>query len=179
MDAEVLGRLGRLESRLEIMEMITHYSIAVDDRDLEAVADLFATDATFDSVGGAPSGREELVAYYAGRLERYGPTYHYPHSQLIEFTSDDEATGVVLAHAELAIGGEAFVVAMRYHDSYVRQDGRWRFGSRRLETIYALPMADLPTSMGDGLRKRWPGVEPEAADLPESTDTWKAFTSRR
>jgi uncharacterized protein (TIGR02246 family) len=176
---DVQQRLARLESRIEIMEMITRYSIAVDDRDLDTVADLFTSDASFSSVGGHPSGREELKAYYAARLERYGATYHYPHSQLVEFLSDDEATGVVLAHAELSIDGATFVVAMRYVDAYRREGGRWRFAQRRLDTIYALPLAELPTGLADELRKRWPGNEAQPAELPEGQATWQAFLAER
>lgn len=175
MDDDLARRVARLESRIELDELITRYSIAVDDRDLDTVADLFASDAWFDSVGGRTTGRAALVEYYAGRLERYGPTYHIPHTQVVEFDGDDTAHGVVLAHAELSIDGETFVIAMRYYDEYVREDGRWRFRSRRLATLYAVPLTELPTSLADTLRKRWPGSAPEVAEWPEPSPTWQAF----
>lgn len=175
MTDDLAARVSRLESRIELDELITRYSIAVDDRDLEALAELFTSDAWFDSVGGRTTGREALVSYYAGRLERYGPTYHVPHTQVVEFDGDERAHGVVLAHAELAIDGEAFAVAMRYYDEYAREDGRWRFRSRHLKSLYAMPLAELPSGMGDELRKRWPGTSPEPAEWPEPLPSFQAF----
>lgn len=172
-------RLDRLESRLEIQQLVTRYCVVVDDRDLDALAQLFTEDAWFDSVGGRTTGREALVEYYAGRLERYGPTYHYPHGQVVDFEGSDRATGTVLAHAELAIQGEAFVVGIRYRDEYAREDGRWRFRSRDLGVVYAMRLADLPHGIGDRLRKRWPGSPPEAADWPEGNAAYEAFVDAR
>lgn len=176
---DVHARLDLLESRIELDELITRYSIAVDDRDLDTLAMLFTADAWFDSVGGRTTGREALVEYYAGRLEQYGPTYHIPHGQVVDFQDADHARGTVLAHAELAIEGNAFAVAMRYHDEYVREEGSWRFRSRDLEAVYAMPLAELPHSMGDRLRKRWPGTQPEAADWPEGIATYEDFVHNR
>ena len=172
--------LSALAHRLEIQDLIVRYCIAVDDRDLEAVCDLFLPNATFSSVGKpSPTGREEIKEYYAARLERYGMTYHYPHGVTIESLTDESASGVVLAHAEISLDGELFVVAMRYYDRYARHEGRWVFAERRLQQFYALPHRDLNSGVAGDLRVRWPGAEPQQAVLPESLETWERFVEER
>jgi len=111
-------------------------------------------------------GRDEVVAYYLERLAMFGASFHYPHTQTVEFDSEDRAHGLVTAHAEMASGSEAFWVALRYHDEYVREGGRWRFAVRRVQQLYALPLRELIEEMGAPALLRWPGTEPAVAPLP-------------
>ena len=178
-EAAVEQRLRRVEDRFELAELVARYGQLLDDRDLEGVAQLYAADATFDSLSGPVTGREAVVGYYADRLGAGGVTYHYPHSQVLSFTGDDDATGVVHAHAEMAIDGKAFVVALRYLDEYRRDGGSWRFHSRRAQQLYALPLDEMATGMSDPMRKRWPGTPPAPADIPEPLPSWQAFERAR
>lgn len=169
------SRIRQLEDRAELQELVAVYGRRIDDRDVEGIADLYTADAVFDSTDGPISGRGPVLDYYRRQLDRYGMTYHYPHSHTIEFTGADSATGVVSAHAELAIGATAFVVALRYLDSYRREEGRWKFVSRRAQQLYAAPLAELPDVLPGTLRKRWPGTDPGEADIPETLATWQAY----
>jgi hypothetical protein len=88
----------------------------------------------FDSVQGPATGRAAIAEYYEARTSEFGATYHIPYSHAVERTSDHEATGVVLAAAELAIGDEAFMVALRYADEYVKDDnGTWQAHQARTQ----------------------------------------------
>lgn len=165
----------RLADRWELQDLVARYGRAVDDRDLETVAQLFTSDATFDSRSGPMHGRDAVLEYYRAQLSSYTVTYHYAHSQTVDFIDDDTATGVVQAHAELAIGGVGIQVALRYHDEYRREAGAWRFHSRRAQQLYGLPMDELGTSLGDENRKRWPGAQPAPADIPENLASYRAF----
>lgn len=168
-----LDRLQRLEDRAEIVELTHRYAIAVDDRDFEAMGQLYATDAAFDSPSGRTEGRDAVVDWYRSRLPDFGATIHTPHGHVITWSDDpDRAAGVVSSHAELAIDGRAFWTAFRYHDSYVREDGTWRFGERTVRSVYAMWLDDLPNGLGAEVRMRWPGREPASADLPETLQTY-------
>ena len=164
--SSIEDRLRRLEDRQELADLIARYGPAVDDRDAAAIADLFAEDSVFDTVAGVMRGRDAVVAYYLSRLAQFGASFHYPHTQTVEFDGRDRARGLVTAHAEMASGREAFWVALRYHDEYVREDGRWRFAVRRVQQLYALPLRDLMEEMGTERLLRWPGTEPAVAPLP-------------
>jgi hypothetical protein len=144
-------RLGLLETRQELWDLIGRYCLAVDSRDPAALRELFTSDATFDptesiEVDPVPVGRDQLVAYYLAGFERLGKMYHYPHSQLVELDTVDDAHGTVLAHAELGLDRAPFRVSVRYHDRYAREDGHWRFRSRRVEQIDRRDLLEVPAT---------------------------------
>jgi hypothetical protein len=177
--SDLEARIKRLEDRQELSDLAARYCIAVDDRDMDTIVDIFTPDGQMghmdSSAGGA--GTAGLIAYYEERLKGVGATYHYPLAQLIEFDSDDEAHGVTMANAEMSIGDQVIVGAIRYNDTYVRVEGRWRFRRRALQFLYLMDMNDLPTHYKERDRKRWPGP-PTAAEIPDSLPTYQAFRSR-
>ena len=166
MEKDLEARLRRLEDRAELGELVARYALAVDDRDFETLAMLFTRGCVFDNVKGVEQGRERVVAYYRERLAEFGPSYHIPHMQTLDFSGPDAASGTVMAHAELAIDGVTYAVALRYLDHYLREEGRWRFQERKVRQLYAMPLAELPGGLAQALRKRWPGTEPAAGDWP-------------
>jgi ketosteroid isomerase-like protein len=172
-------RIQWLEDRWAINDLLVKYSVTIDDRDIAGLVELYTEDAVFDGVKGPMRGRAAIADYYEQRTGEFGATYHIPYSHAVERTSDNEATGLVLAAAELAIGDEAFMIALRYTDDYVKgDDGTWRFRKRDIEQLYAMPLSDLPTGLAADLRKRWPGTEPAPAELPEGKQTWKDHRAR-
>lgn len=165
MSNDTEARLQRLEDRSELADLLSSYGRLVDDRDFAGLAELFTSDAEFESAQGRSSGKQAVIDYYRERTAQFGPTYHYPHSQEISWTGPDAATGVVCAHAELAIGADTVWIALRYHDRYRREDQRWRFAERAVRFLYVQRLADLPTGMSEHLRVRWPGTDPLPAHL--------------
>ena len=162
--ASLEGRLEYLESRAAIGDLVAAYGRVIDDRDWQSLGQLYCENATFDSVEGPSTGRNRIVEYYEKRTSMFGVTYHYPHSVEVTEVDGDLGKGVVCAHAELAIDGKAFWIALRNFDSYKREDSRWRFAERRVEQLYAMELSELPDGMDLLLRKRWPGTEPAPAD---------------
>ena len=96
---ELQERIERLESRETIRTLVTDYSMAVDDRDVDTIGTLFAENGIFGHADGSAvmHGRQEIVDFYNGRLGDMGPTYHYPHSHKITFVDANTAEGIVLA----------------------------------------------------------------------------------
>jgi uncharacterized protein (TIGR02246 family) len=173
--AELQRTVRRIADRQELADLVARYGRYVDDRDLDAVGRLYTSDCEFESREGPLRGRDAVIEYYRAQLASYTITYHYPHSQTVDFVDDATATGVVQAHAELAIGGTGVIVALRYTDEYRREDGAWRFRSRHAQQLYGMPMDELAARLGDDARKRWPGSDPAPADIPESLPTYRAF----
>jgi ketosteroid isomerase-like protein len=171
------ARIRRLEDREELHELVVRYGQLVDDRDLDGLAELYTQDAIFDSREGPITGRTAVLDYYRRQLRSYGVTYHFVHGHVVDELRDDVAHGVAHSHAELEIGGAAFVVALRYSDQYRREDGRWRFHHRAAQQLYALPLSELPHRLGEEHRKHWPGTAARLADIPESLPSWQRFWS--
>jgi len=175
--ADLEARVRRLEDRAEILNLIARYYNAVDDRDIDLVADLFCEDGAYGRYNGTDraDGRDEIFTFYTERLKNAGPTFHYPHAHLIEFESDTRATGVVTAHAEMGVGDELILAGFRYHDRYRKDpDGVWRFEERLTKFFYFMTVEDLARHYSAPERLRWPR-DPAPADLPNQLDTWKAF----
>ena len=165
MSNDITDRLQALEDRAEITQLVARYGPAVDDHAFDDLAQLYTHDAVFDSVGGRIVGREAVIGYYRERGAVYGASYHYPHSVEIHLDGPGDAHGVVCAHAELSVSGETHWVAVRYHDTYRREEGAWRFHVRDVKLLYVLSSADLATGLGEINRIRWPGTDPVIATL--------------
>lgn len=174
--ASLEARIRRLEDRQELWDLVSRYCVLADERNFPAMGErLFADEMRFQSPGGWTEGRDAVVSYFMDRFPMYGPGLHYPHFQLVDFDDDDHAHGFVLSHAEMSIDGQTQWSAYHYVDRYVRRDGRWLFTERAIDMFYLVPLSELPTALGEPLRRRWPGTAPTATELPEGSAAWQAF----
>lgn len=166
---DVLHRLARVEARLELQELLGRYALAVDDHDAEALGECFTVDGVFGFPNSAGAvGREAVVAAFRERFARYGATLHVPQTQVLHRLDEMTASGTVVGYAELASGDDTVVTSFRYDDEYAVEDGRWRFRRRQIRTLYAMPLSDLAAGgLSWAERKRWPGVTPSVAELPD------------
>jgi len=175
-ETDLLARLQRMEDRIAIQDLVRCYCSAIDDRDLESFAGVYAEDGLMRHADGTfrLHGRAAIRSYYAERFKTYGVTFHYPHTHQIEFDSLDTAHGQVRAHAEMVLDGQAFIAAFRYSDRYVRIDREWLFAERVLACWYYLPMSELAAGLSSEFRKHYKG-ERRPAELPESLPTYRAL----
>lgn len=171
------ARLDRLESESAIRALAARYCFAIDNHDLDAVAELFTTEARVYSRDGVMDarGRDAIVRQYEGRFAVLGPSNHVSHDHWIRFGDDpDRAEGLLSAHAELWRNETTMVTALRYDDEYRREDGVWRFQQRALSFLYYVPLADYPRILGAPDRMR-AYAEPAPADYPEQLPSWKDY----
>ena len=176
MTTDLERRIARIEARESIRELVFDYSTAVDDRDYERIGEISATTPrsptptaatapraatpSWTSTGTAPDSWADLPLspQPPHRLHRRRPRH-----------------GNGARHAELALEGTTYQVGLRYADTYRRQNGAWRFGSRTVCFLYFMPLSELVEGgLGAPDRKRYPDVGPVAADLPETLATWRA-----
>lgn len=164
-------RLKKLEDRAELQDLAVRYFVATDDDDYATMEALFAPDAVFRA-GGFTGGtdRATVMAFLRNARANMGVTIHTPHYSLITFIDENRATGVVGAHLEIAMGGESLFGAVRYYDEYIRLDGKWHFAKRDMLTIHMGPWEQVATSLTAAMRVRWPGSDPQLADLPIRQD---------
>jgi uncharacterized protein (TIGR02246 family) len=177
---DLATRVQRIEDRLAIENLIARYANAVDDRDLDTVANCFCEDGVYARWNGTDRavGRTEVRAFYQERLSGTGPSFHYVHAMDVDIVDSTHATGIVTAHAEMGVDGDLLIAALRYVDRYRKGlDDRWRFAERLTRFFYFMPHSELDQSYSSSDRIRFPAPA-VTADLPDGLETWKEFGRR-
>jgi hypothetical protein len=136
------------DDRSALRDLVERYALGVDERQLTAVAELFAADGVL-AVPRPPTsmdpvvervGRESIASAMAS-LDRYVATLHAVVGHVVDFDPVEPerlATGTVscLAHHLLRDDEDDTIVALvwslRYKDAYAVVDGAWRFTRRSL-----------------------------------------------
>jgi hypothetical protein len=129
--------------RLAIRELVEAYAHCADRRDSKGQMSLFTADTHFvvymDAKDPKPSqelnSRKALAPVFAD-LNKYAATMHFVGQSTILTLSRDKGTGEAycLAHHLTVDGGtrSLMVAALRYQDTFVKQDGAWLFSERLL-----------------------------------------------
>jgi hypothetical protein len=164
---ELADRVSRLEDRAELQDLVARYFLAADGDDLDGLNDAFATDSTFavsGQVGGR--GRKGVIDFLVGQRRRMGLTLHTPNYGLFTLKDRDRASGLIGAHLELVLDGEAIYGAVRYADDYVREGGAWKIAHRDMRTIQLARWDELATAFASDTPVRWPGGDPAPSEFP-------------
>lgn len=133
---------ARLADREAIIDLVTAYAYAVDDRDWVRWERLFLPGAHVDytSSGGIAGTAAELAAWLPEALAIFTFCLHTTSTHEIRFTSPDHATGRVHVFNRNGVvwqdEHQVFDVGAIYHDTYARVGDGWRFASRVERTAY-------------------------------------------
>jgi ketosteroid isomerase-like protein len=167
------SRLAEVEDRVAIRDLTARYNFAIDDRDLQAVGELFTDNCTFGSKDGAmrAAGRAGVIKQFESRFSVLGATNHFAHDHAVWFESPTRARGLLSIHAEVWRKEQPMVTALRYEDVYEKSEGLWRFSERLLSFFYYLNIRDYPVAMGT-LERNHASDKPVAADFPERLSTY-------
>jgi ketosteroid isomerase-like protein len=134
---------GEAADRLAIRELVEAYAHCADRRDANGQMSLFTADTHFvvymNAKDATPSeelhSREALAPVFA-ELNKYEATTHFLGQSTIFTLTEDSATGEAycLAHHVTLEGGKRrlMLASLRYLDTFVKNDGSWRFAERRL-----------------------------------------------
>jgi ketosteroid isomerase-like protein len=132
----------QLADQLAIRRLVDAYAYCADRRDATGQMALFTEDTEFlvymDSRSPSPTqhlrGRAALAPVF-DELNTYVTTMHF-NGQSTAVLDGDRASGVTycLAHHVKVEGSvrSLMVAAIRYLDSFVKQDGAWLFSQRKL-----------------------------------------------
>lgn len=173
MSADLLARIERLEALDEIRQLAAKYALALDMRDMNALAGLFVPDV---QVGGGKRGREALRDYFDETMRvQFTGTSHHIGNHIIEFDGPDDAKGVVYSKNEHETPSAWVAMQMMYVDEYTRVDGAWLFKRRLPLYWYAADMRQPP--LGEN-KMRWPEREPYEGGFHALFPSWEAFWAR-
>lgn len=176
-DLEALNaRLEAVEADCAIRSLVARYAMVMDDRDVDGIPALFTRNARVTSQDGKmdAQGRDHLVQLYEGRFALLGATHHIVHGIDIAVDGPGRAHGAVSSTAEVWRNGVHQLAAMRYLDTYEKEDGAWRIATRHFLFFYYVPVDRYPGILGT-LHRNLTYGEPIEADFPENTDAFRKY----
>jgi SnoaL-like domain len=132
-----------LADREALRALPQRYARAVDQRDLDALTELFDPDGTIEGVRGTAAVPEYLDGFRAPRA--FATSLHVFAEPLIELEPGAERARLdsyALVHQCRAAGdeGDDLLLGMRYLDDVVRRDGHWVIHHRRAEAVFSRPL---------------------------------------
>jgi len=129
-------------SHWDITNLMFRYAECIDAADFEGVADLLA-DATLTAEGSPMhiEGRDGVLAHFVNNVRVHDDglrTKHVTTNPILE-VDDDAGTATCRSYCMVLQASPPAVPlqpiwAGRYHDSFVRVDGEWRFRTRHFIT---------------------------------------------
>jgi len=129
--------------RLAIRELVEAYAHCADRRDAKGQMSLFTPDTHFvvymNAKDPKPSqelhSREALAPVFAD-LNQYAATMHFLGQTTILTQANDRGTGETYCmphHLTVDSGKRSLMIAaLRYYDTFVKQNGAWLFAERLL-----------------------------------------------
>lgn len=130
----------------ELHDLAFRYGLAVDSRDPAMLAAVFTREGTLRGLGEDKARYTGLVGWERMIAEvsaSFGQTLHNVFNQTFDRAADGTVTGLttgIASHLLPVDEGTAAVplldFAMRYHNRYAQEDGRWKFADRQLEVVW-------------------------------------------
>ena len=136
----------QVEDQLALKRLVDTFSNLADVKDVDAQVLLFTEDAEVVSKSGdqvfVSKGREEIGKAFSGFLALFDVVYHLNGQQTVDINGDT-ATGISYCFVTLIGGGKKNQSGVRYHDTYVKQDGRWLIKKRESDFMFTT-IEDMP-----------------------------------
>lgn len=165
-----LTAVERTVHRDEIGQLVYRYAAALDRRDIDGLAELFAPEADFGAAGRGPEGARNT---FEASLREIGIAVLLVGNHLIDFDDSVNARGHVWCRGYIDDHGEGFIEQMiQYRDRYVRVEDRWCFLGRRHLLWYGVATAEDPLSQADA---DWPDRQVGRGSVPYEDQTWQSF----
>jgi SnoaL-like domain len=135
-----------LSDRLEIQDLITAYSYAIDFHQFDELDSIFTPDAKLDftATGGVAGPLPQIKEWLATVLVHFGGHQHLVATSAVSLDGD-AATAKTICHNPMWFSDAAqppLFVGLWYLDTFVRTSDGWRMSSRVQQKGY---LHGLPT----------------------------------
>jgi len=128
--------MNNIADERNLLQLAYRYAQAVDRRDDDALVSVFAENGIIARPGSVWQGHDKLRGIIVRLNTMYGKTLHTVRNQTAVIDGDraEGETYCVAMHILKSDDGKRTRMDMgiRYQDSFVRQDGVWRFARREL-----------------------------------------------
>jgi ketosteroid isomerase-like protein len=137
---------------LEIQELLSAYSYAIDTRDWDALDEVFTPDAVIDytEMGGTRGNLTETKAFLAAAMPMFQSFQHMVATTKLAIDGDT-AQCRTICHNPMVLAKpdgstHTFFCGLWYRDQLVRTPAGWRIKDRYEERSY---MHNVPEAMGN------------------------------
>jgi hypothetical protein len=156
--------LQELSDRLEIQDLQTAYSQAIDTRDFDALDRVFTKDAFIDysAFGGSVGGLEETKAFLRKALPMFAGFQHMVATSHVKLEGN-RATAKTICWNPMVTKSRGpgephvFFCGLWYHDEYLRTLDGWRITRRVEEKCFTHNMPAEFTNPDAAMKKRTGG----------------------
>ena len=150
---ELEAKVLEMTDREAIRDLRYRYHEHVNEGKFKDIPSLFAEDGEIDFAHlGKAKGHVAIGKFYgaiagdtpaAGEKSRPRITFvkQFIHNHTIELHGD-HGHGVSYLEAKPIFGGEAFLVAARFNDDYIKRNGQWKFQKMSLLPYFMVPLKE-------------------------------------
>jgi hypothetical protein len=172
-----MDALDELIARDQIRDLSLRYALAVDGKDIDALALLFADDVDNGRYG---RGADGVRRFYDRSLRKFHCSMHLVGNHVIDFDDDEHARGVVYCRAQHHVlePEHWFDEALAYFDTYERDGGGWCFRRRRVRSWYRQHFGHPDHGVERVLATAEASGAKRGAHLPDAFPTFAPFWSR-
>ena len=121
-----------------IRRLSYEYAMAVDTMNLDAVTELFTSDAVLDLGPDGPpqmNDRDAITDFFRELFEGSSNLFHLTSNHIIEVDGDLAKGTVYYAASGVTSEGSTFGASGYYSDIYVRSDDGWKFQRRNVVAL--------------------------------------------
>jgi ketosteroid isomerase-like protein len=141
--------LQEISDRLEIQELMVEYAYAIDNRDWDALDNVFTADAFIDysEMAGVKGTLPEIKAFLDDAMKQVAACQHGISTTQLKIQGDRAVGRTICTNPmEIGDGGHVMLLGLWYHDEFVRTEKGWRISSRSEENSwrYNVPPGLLP-----------------------------------
>lgn len=137
------ARIQELEDHAALQTLRFRYHECVNEKRPEALAELFSSDAEIDFAHlGVTKGKDKILSFFRKGLSELVPfVKQFIHNHIVQ-VNGDTGTGLSYLFATPVYNGESYLVAARFDDEYVKENGRWYFKKVKLTPYYMVPLKE-------------------------------------
>jgi hypothetical protein len=122
-----------VDDRAEILNLLGVYNYAIDFGDAAGWAACFTEHGTFESPGTLAKGRAELVAFAEGFSKQIPGARHWVNNIVVDGGGDSATTkAYLILYTVGGEGGPKTVATGLYNDTLTKDNGAWKFTSRKV-----------------------------------------------
>jgi len=149
MAQDLEARLQALEAKVqtlgdqEAIRTLRHrYHECINEGKFSDIPTLFTEDGELDfGYLGKARGKAELVTFFAGVPRLLSFVKQFIHNHVIH-VQGERGTGLSYLEAKSVSKGESYLVAARYDDEYLKQNGQWKFTKMNLTPYFTVPLRE-------------------------------------